>query len=186
MRCDSKTPVLLNTGVCVSLCPPLYTQSTEDATECVSFFTCPTGFSAAPGSNVQCNKPAPLVITEDETCAEGYQEWQRNLCYVDCPSPLTENGLSCFKPTLTRDSSSSFQLKTCGIFSVLNGTECKLTSIGIALFIVCGLGVAYLLYILYKHLRALVKESKRPIPVQDPILNKINAYFLSPALTKSN
>jgi hypothetical protein len=185
VKCNSKTPVLLETGVCVSSCPPFHIQSTEDPTECVSFLNCPVGFTPVLGSNVECNKPSPLVITEGETCAAGYEEWERNLCYMSCPPTYTDNGLSCFKNTVTRDSAPAFQEETCGVFySLGSNNTCKLSAIGIALLVVCILGLCYLLHIIYQHLRNLVRESKRPILVQDQILNKINSYFLSPSLPR--
>jgi len=173
VTCPSQYPLLLLLKYCVSQCPPNYVQSSEDVFECVSQVQCPPNFILKSGSNVECTKPAPSQIQYGEQCAEGYEEWVQNFCFQNCPLPFLDNGVSCLKPTLTRDYvplEASSECKSIFLNSSLTG--CKLSAIGISIFIVLSIGIFWLMWMFFKVFKTL--------SVKDPVetaIKKIDLYF---------
>jgi hypothetical protein len=133
--------------------------------------SCPVGFTAKVGSNVECTKPSPLAITNGQMCPEGYEEWVSNFCFVTCPAPLLNNGFSCFKPTLTRDYV-PLPSECKNLFLTASLSGCKLSAIGICLILLLAIGIGWILWMIYTHF---IKQTKKE-PV-DTVLNQIDAYF---------
>ena len=107
-RCPSGS--VLIQGLCYFDCPASSLPATEDFTKCVSTVPCGSEVQEVPeGSLAQdpifstvCTKvPVPTDV-ETGTCPEGYTQWQTGLCFVNCPSSLQENGLSCLKMPVLR------------------------------------------------------------------------------------
>lgn len=76
-----------------------------------------------------------MVPAVNNACQAGYTQWIAGYCYIDCPVQFLENGLSCFKKSIVRDSSTP----TCPTFLTTfgNGT-CNLDWI---LFVILLVGV---------------------------------------------
>ena len=170
MTCPSQYPILLFLKYCVSQCPSGYVQSSEDVFECVSQVQCPANFTAKQGSNVECIKPAPTPIQYGDQCASGYEEWVQNFCYQNCPPPFLDNGISCLKPTLTRDYVLLDECKS--IFLTSSPSGCKVSATGISLFIVLSIGLIWIVWMFYKLFKGRV--SKEPL---QSVIDEINAYF---------
>ena len=126
---------LLYQGTCYGACPINTAPANEDPTKCVSQATCA---SLAPAGtlindnvfDLVCNKIGTAKVG---TCAAGYTEWQTGTCYINCPSGLLENGLTCLKRPIARQ----FQNPACDtLLYWYSGTSCTFNPLAI-LFIVC-------------------------------------------------
>lgn len=180
MSCPPLTPLLVSPGVCVSACPSGYTQSTETIYECVSTLPCPVDFIVVGDSNTECTKPAPTIILQNESCAEGFDEWEANKCYKSCPSGFVDNGLSCLKHTLTRDAVTL--TKECSnifYYSPYEGAPCTFSTIGIWIITLCLIGGAWLIYVGYKFYQRASLEAKLKLTANEHLLQQINNYFLT-------
>jgi hypothetical protein len=163
----------------VSACPQNYTQSSDDPYECVSTIPCPDGFTAKEGSNTECNKPAPTTITESQSCAPGFDEWEQNLCYESCPVGFTDNGLSCLKNSLTRDA--VILLKHCSsilYYSPFEGAPCIFSPIGVLIVGLCGIFFLWSIYVVYKFMND-TSFLNKTCSTDKSLLKRINSYFVS-------
>jgi len=178
MSCPPQTPIEVSPGFCASACPSGYVQSTEDVYECVSSIACPVGFTAVTGNNTQCRKPAPLTITQGQSCGVGYDEWEQNKCYVSCPAGFTDNGLSCIKNSFTRDAHPlAEQCNTIFQYAAYEGAACTFSPIGLWIITLCVIGFVWLFYIMYKFIQRSYYRSTHRLTNDEEILEQINGYF---------
>lgn len=149
--CSSDCTLYNNT--CYCRCPTGTSAANEDPTKCIADSpTCAVYAvnAGAPGSLIDDQTFTMTCIKvrqdlEDGLCAPGFTEWQSGSCYINCPSGLIENGLSCLKRPLQR----SYKTPECDNgFFYLNGSDCviSLNSIFFALVI------AVLFYFVYVQL----------------------------------
>jgi hypothetical protein len=177
VTCPSEFPILLFSEYCVSQCPFGYVQSSEDVFECVSQVQCPTNFTIKQGSNVECTKPAPSQITYGEKCEDGYEEWVSNFCFLNCPEPFLDNGISCLKPTITRDyTPPSSQCDS--IFLTYSSTGCKVSAIGISIFTVLSIGIIWLVWMFFE-----LFKTRNPKDPLDSAIKNIETYFKTKQFT---
>jgi hypothetical protein len=128
-------------NVCYCRCPTGSSPANEDGTKCVPDVpTCAAyAVNAGPSGPYLADDPIfTLSCTkvrrapESGLCPSGFTEWQSGSCYVNCPSGLIENGLSCLKRPLQR----SYMSPHCdsGLY-YFNGSDCILSSAGLLFFI---------------------------------------------------
>jgi hypothetical protein len=138
---------------------------------------CPENFIAVEDSNTTCTKPAPISINQGESCPDGTEEWEANLCYEQCPPFFADNGLSCLKRSFTRD---AFSLRTeCSnifYYSPFEGAPCTVSPIGLWIITLCIIGGVWLIYVIYTFVqKPTLKVSE--MTQEDSILKQIDNYF---------
>jgi len=130
-------------NTCYGPCPLYMEPANEDPSKCAASATCPTfcnNCDSLMNDNVfslVCNK---IGQAKEITCPEGFTEWQTGTCFINCPSGLMENGLTCLKRPINRQ----FVLPGCSMFYLYTGTECTLNPI-VLFFVVC-LAAAFLYF----------------------------------------
>jgi len=137
-------------NVCYCRCPSGSSPANEDPTKCVPDFpTCSeyavsAGFSSGalvsdPTFTLSCIK-VRRPVEQSGLCLSGYTEWQSGSCYVNCPSGLVENGLTCLKRPLQR----SYKYPTCeNSLYYFSGTDCYLSFNGVLFGIIIFVVVWY-------------------------------------------
>lgn len=103
---------LASRWACAAPCPSGYVENNEDAAECVADAETLVAACAELSSNAvvadvlrgQCTKvPQPLIALQDGgPCGENTTQWRPDACFINCPAPLLEEGLSCRPPSLQR------------------------------------------------------------------------------------
>lgn len=92
--------------LCRGPCPTGSTSPADYPNVCVSTVPCPTG-TANDFTGLQCDKTtqgAGIVPATNNACPQGYTQWTTGYCYIDCSVQFLENGLSCIKKSVVRDS----------------------------------------------------------------------------------
>jgi len=76
-----------------------------------------------------CNKLGHPI---NGVCPTNYMQWQSGMCFINCPAPLLENGISCLKKTLER---SIVQPHCASSFFWFNGYECVFNPFSLLLLV---------------------------------------------------
>lgn len=85
------------TQTCLSVCVNNTEPMVTDPRSCVTVINCPTGTTQDPVLENTCNK-----VGLAPPCSQGYSLWTPSTCYVDCPPPYQETGITCLKKTIAR------------------------------------------------------------------------------------
>lgn len=127
---------------CYYACPAGTVPLLTDPNYCVADITCPSETMLQDSVNQNlCLKVS--VAPTNGTCPSGYTKWSTNICYVDCPSYLTENGNTCGKRVTSRQSVSP-QCGNSWFYDYVNGS-CVVSFVGVLTFILIAVVIVVFL-----------------------------------------
>ena len=157
--------------MCYSDCPDYTEPANEDQSKCVPSETCASAVSNLWVSgfiplindaifSMVCNKVS--FTKPSGGCPTGYTEWRDEQCYVNCPPGMIENGLTCLRKPISRQST----MPICSnIFLWYSGNECSIN-------IYSGMGIFFILLIFLIYLMKPYFPDPKPYP--DPFFYKKN------------
>ena len=136
-------------SVCYCRCPSGTSPANEDPTKCVPDAPTCAVYAVNAGSpgalsddlifTLSCTKIRQSPV--DGACPSGFTEWQSGSCYINCPSGLIENGLSCLKRPVQRN----YRNPVCdNSLYYFNGSDCVMSTSGLLFMIFL---IATLLYV---------------------------------------